>query len=90
MKIDRQAFLALALGMNAGCIIEQRGQTVQQPSSGNVAMPVQQQGYRPAQEGYAPSQEVASPTRETVAPAQECIGWTPTGECNRWQPTREK
>lgn len=26
---------------------------------------------------------------EAYAPAQECVGWTPTGECNQWQPVQE-
>jgi hypothetical protein len=97
MKIDRQGFLALALGLNAvGCYVSSPPPTYMGPP-----------GRPPAASAPAPAVEAASgPTQECVGwtpagecnlweplqgyqPTQECVGWTPAGECNQWQPADE-
>jgi hypothetical protein len=96
LKIDRKAFLALALGMSVsgGCYV--------------AATPPPQPGYYPRPAGPPPpsGDPMAAPHEECIgwaptgectqwdqggaaAPQDECVGWTPTGECNRWAPTQE-
>ena len=96
LKIDRNAFLALALGMSVGgCYV--------------AAPPPQQPGYYPRASAPPPGgmDPMAAPQEEcvgwtqagecnewaqpgdTAAPQDECVNWTPTGECNRWEPNRE-
>ena len=72
LKIDRQGFLALAMGMQlAGCYTSP---STPPPAGGRKMMPTNEM----------------APTGETgMAPAQECVGWTPTGECNKWEPRNE-
>ena len=75
LKIDRQAFLALAMGMHLGACYT--SPSTPPPGQPRQAMP-------------GPSNEMGmSPTGEGMAPADECVGWTPTGECNKWEPRNE-
>ena len=101
LKIDRQAFLALAMGMNLGaCYVSSPPPPPQQPRQ----MPGPANEMAPTGEGaMAPADECVAwtPTGECnrweprnegggmMAPAQECIAWTPTGECNKWEPRKE-
>ena len=76
LKIDRKAFLALALGMSAGgCYVSTP------PPAGYYPQPAPSPQAAPTPAG--------APAPRTAAPQDECIGWTPTGECNRWEPTQE-
>jgi hypothetical protein len=86
LKIDRNAFLALALGMNLGACYTSPSP---QPTMGNQTRPmpgpVSETAYA------APHNECVAwtPTGEcnkwqASAPHNECVGWTPTGECNKW------
>ena len=74
LKIDRTAFLALALGMNlAGCYTKSTA-TTGTPGS-NTGMTKKMPP--PTHEGMA------------VGPHNECVEFSPTGECTRWEPTEE-
>ncbi len=98
LKVDRQGFLALALGMQlGGCFVS----TTPAPPSTPRNMPGPSNEMAPTGEAMAPAQECTgwTPTGEcnrweprgeaVMAPAQECVGWTPTGECSKWEPRRE-
>jgi hypothetical protein len=99
LKIDRQGFLALALGMQLGACYT--SSTTPPPSGGggqkmmptSEMSPTGESAMAPAQEcvGWTPTGECNKwePRNEAMAPAQECIGWTPTGECNKWEPRNE-
>jgi hypothetical protein len=88
LKIDRKAFLALALGMNLG-------------ACGGKAAPAsttttEQKGtMSPTGEGMAaaPHNECIefTPTGECTKwePTQECVAFSPTGECQKWEPRHE-
>jgi hypothetical protein len=100
LKVDRQAFLALALGMQlAGCYTsttpmggQPMGQPRQTPGPANEMAPSHEGHMAPAQEctGWTPTGECNKwEPRNEMAPAQECTGWTPTGECNKWEPRKE-
>jgi hypothetical protein len=95
LKIDRHAFLALALGMNLGACY-----TASPPPSSSMGNqqrsmpgPTSEAGYGPVQEcvGWTPAGECNQwePRQEAMAPVQECVGWTPAGECNQWAPGGE-
>lgn len=97
MKIDRQAFLSLAMGMQlGGCYVT--------PATSGSAYPQQQRPMapQPTTEAHAPTQECVAwtPAGECYqwaqatshAPVQECVGWAPSGECVQWDnvgPTQE-
>ncbi len=101
LKIDRQAFLALAMGMNLGaCYVsspppQQPRQTTMPGPANEMAPTVEGGSMAPADEcvNWTPTGECNrwEPRNEggMMAPAQECIAWTPTGECNRWEPRKE-
>jgi hypothetical protein len=83
LKIDRKAFLALALGMSVGGCYTSNPP----PAVGPATSPA------PAAAPAAPQDECIgwTPTGECNKwePTQECVGWTPTGECNKWEPYHE-
>ena len=91
LKIDRQAFLALALGMNLGACYTQASGTAGYGTQPRVMpQPTAEAGYGgPAQEcvGWTPSGECNQwePRNEVgMSPTQECIQWDPSGECTDW------
>jgi hypothetical protein len=93
LKIDRKAFLALALGMSVGgCYVNTNPPPGPRPQMA-PAQPQPPQGPQvaPQQEcvGWTPTGECNEWEAMAAAPQDECIGWTPTGECNQWQPTQE-
>jgi hypothetical protein len=73
LKIDRSAFLALALGMNLGACGGSATPAPANPGSG----PTTKATPGPTSESMA------------MAPHNECIGWDPKGECTKWAPTEE-
>ena len=91
MKIDRQKFLAIALGL-AGCGGGQPASGGQEGSSGGEveAVEVSSGGE------VAPSAGCTEwdPSGECIAwvedgPAEECVEWDPSGECIGWEPAYE-
>jgi hypothetical protein len=95
LKIDRQGFLALALGMNLGACYTNPPPSNMGPGGGGYGQPMQtaptsEASYAPSQEcvGWTPAGECSqwAPRHEGhgMAPVAECIGWTPAGECNQW------
>ncbi|MEJ7602819.1 MAG: hypothetical protein WKG01_33335 [Kofleriaceae bacterium] len=90
LKIDRQAFLALALGMNLGACFSSSA-----PAGTSPAM--MEKGGQPSgdpttQGGMTPTTESGmAPTREgaMVAPREECVSWNPKGECTQVAPQQE-
>ena len=98
-KIDRKAFLALALGMSAGgCYVSTPPPAGYYPQPAPSPQAAPTPGGEPASRAAAPQDECVgwTPTGEcnqwepmAAAPQDECVGWTPTGECNRWEPTQE-
>ncbi len=92
LKIDRGAFLALALGMNLGACYSS-SPPPQQPMGNGAARtmvgPTAETAYAPHNEcvGWTPAGECTD--WQAAAPHDECTGWTPTGECNQWAPVNE-
>jgi hypothetical protein len=91
LKIDRNAFLALALGMNLAACASAKPATG--PASNNTTS---DKAMAPTQEGgmaVAPHNECVaySPTGECTKwePTQECVAWSPTNECTKWEPRNE-
>jgi len=97
LKIDRQAFLALALGMNLGACFTssapaQTGPEITNPDDKGGGGPTAEGTAPTTESGMAPTREGGmAPTREggTVAPTQECMKWNPKGECTQVAPTQE-
>jgi hypothetical protein len=92
LKIDRKAFLALALGMSMGGCYTSSPPPAAYPQAG-PAQPPAYQSPRTAPHaeciGWTPAGECNEWESMAAAPQDECIGWTPTGECNAWEPTQE-
>ena len=98
LKIDRQAFMALALGMNLGAcfsssapagtspaMMEKGGQPAGDPTTQGGMTPTTEAGMAPTREGgMAPTGEGGM-----VAPREECVNWNPKGECTQVAPTQE-
>ncbi len=95
LKIDRKAFLALALGMSAGaCYVSPSPPPAAYPRQAPAqAQPGADQPPSAAPQdecvGWTPTGECNQWESMAAAPQDECIGWTPTGECNAWAPTQE-
>jgi hypothetical protein len=103
MLIDRNRFLALALGMSLGaCGGGQKPAPAPSNTSGAMEMGTTDEAGGTARtmddlqcNGYDPTNECVSWNDGTVlqgyAPTSECIRWTPTDECNAWaySPTGE-
>lgn len=92
LKIDRQAFLALALGMNlGGCYTSAQPAAIGRSTT--APQPAVRRGMAPVQEcvEWTPAGECSrwEPQQEAYAPTNECTGWTPAGECNQWEPHNE-
>ncbi len=87
LKIDRSAFLALALGMNlGGCYSSPPPQQTMGNTTRSMPGPTSETAYAaPHNEcvGWTPTGE-CSQWEAATAPQNECVGWTPTGECNKW------
>ncbi|MBX3161010.1 MAG: hypothetical protein KF773_33935 [Deltaproteobacteria bacterium] len=78
LKIDRNAFLALALGMNlAACF---SGGKAGGPATTGPGVTDTHSGKRMP----PPSGEAGM-----MAPHGECVEFDPSGECTRWEPTQE-
>lgn len=97
VRINREGFLALALGMNAvGCYVSSPQPSYftqpSPPAPPPPPAPADEAAYQPTQEcvGWTPAGECNLwEPRQEYEPTSECTGWTPTGECNAWQPADE-
>src|SRR6187402_3630909 len=94
LKIDRKAFLALALGMSVGgCYTNPPPAAYPQPQGQPMQAepPYQGQSAAPQDEcvGWTPTGECNQWESMAAAPQDECVGWNRAGECNRWEPARE-
>jgi hypothetical protein len=87
LKIDRKAFLALALGMNLGAC---GGKQTPAPSNNETkSMP----GPTNESMAVAPHNECIDwdPKGECIKwqPTEECTAWDPKGECTKFEPIKE-
>ena len=93
LKIDRKAFLALALGLMGSTGLGACAGKAAGPASNTTT--TQKSEMAPTGEGMAaaPHEECIawSPTNECTKwePTQECVAWSPTNECTKWEPKSE-
>lgn len=93
LKIDRHAFLALALGMNLGACFTSSAPPPSDPTmqrGGPMENSPTAEGTAPTGEGGPTTETGMAPTGEGgIAPRDECIKWNPKGECTQVAPTQE-
>jgi hypothetical protein len=95
LKIDRKAFLALALSMSAGGCYSANPPPAAYPRAAPAPAPGEAEGQgamaAPHEEcvGWTPTGECNQWEDMPAAPQDECVGWNRAGECNRWDPPRK-